>query len=350
MVLRTRSASVLVDKNGVHPSLISKTQARFGLPPGEGLIENPPASNRGVSPQLANVTLPLYDWVNAMTLEFSIDWQNWTNTNDGNRSPTDTPYPLTNTWQIAGAGRGYNAALSNEEGMRLSWHTDRDDMGVHAQYSGQALRNCAAQGVTAKAIATHHHSKKHRCSRVDLAIDTKNEGMSIRTLANYTRKHVAALHVKSFSHIKSHDGGETLYLGSRTSELFMRIYNKAAEQGNKPENPADWVRIEIECKGTRAAQLGVIIANQSEAEVAKLTRGMAKDMADFPHKPWQIAVGDTPIHIAGSQVKSSKTRAWLLETIAPCLANYMNDNDDLAFLSEFLDIVNSYTKKPIDKP
>lgn len=279
-----------------------------------------------------------------MSLEFSIDWLNYTNTQNGNSDPTETPYEFENTWEIASSGRGYNAALSNEQGIRVSWHTDREDMGIHVQYSGQTLRNCAALLVTSGDIASFHHGKKHRCSRIDLAIDTKNEGMSIRTLANFTRKNLSTMPIKAFSHIKSSDGGETLYLGSRASELFMRIYNKAAEQGNKPENPADWIRIELECKGSRAAQIGVIVAKETDTEVVKLTRGLVKNMADFPHKPWQIAVGDTPIAIASAQVKSSKTRAWLLETVAPALANYMNEHDDTKLLTEFLDVVKAYTR------
>jgi len=279
-----------------------------------------------------------------MSLEFSIDWLNYTNTQHGNHEPTDTPYQFENTWEVASSGRGYNAALTNEQGIRVSWHTDREDMGIHVQYSGQCLRNCAALLVTTNDIAAYHHRLKHRCSRIDLAIDTKNEGLSIRYLAKLTRKNLATMPIKAYSHIKSSDGGETLYLGSRTSELFMRIYNKAAEQGNKPENPNDWVRIELECKGSRAAQIGVIVAREQDNEVVKLTRGLCKNMADFAHKPWQIAVGDTPIAIASSQIKSTKTRAWLLETVAPALANYITEHNDTALLPQFLDVVKAYTK------
>lgn len=279
-----------------------------------------------------------------MSLEFTIDWLNFTNTTDGNKEPTDSPYPFDNTWEIAGAGKGYNASLQNEQGIRVSWHTDREDMGIHIQYAGRCLIKCNDLGVTPKQIAVYHHTKRHRCSRIDLAIDTKSEGLSIRKLALFTRKNLPEMGVKSFSHIKSHEGGETLYLGSRTSELFMRIYNKAAEQGNKPENPKDWIRIELECKGERAKQIGVMVALRTDNEIVALTRGLVKSMADFPDKAWQRAVGDTPITIGKSQVKSSKTRAWLLETIAPAMARYISENADEKLLGEFLEVVKAYTK------
>ncbi len=58
------------------------------------------------------------------------------------------------------------------------------------------------------------------------------------------------------------DYGETIYVGSRTGESFMRFYNKLFEVQSKyddislDELPSHWFRAEIEFKGKRAEAIG----------------------------------------------------------------------------------------------
>jgi len=270
-----------------------------------------------------------------MTVEFTTDWLNFTITEMNNRVSTDCPYPNENTWEVGKSGRGYDTTLTNDMGVRLSWHSERKDMGVHVQYSGGCLNRWRELTITPRLIAEYHHKRHDRCSRIDLAIDAKNEGLSILKLSVLVRKGKALTRTDKFSHIKSQDGGETLYLGSRTSEMFMRIYNKFAEQGSKPEHPVDWIRIELECKGERAKQIGVVLANRTDLDMALFARGLIKDFVDFPYLTWQRIVGDTPIHIGKSQEKSGKTREWLLETVAPAMARYVSETGDRAIIADF---------------
>jgi len=270
-----------------------------------------------------------------MTVIFTTDWLNYTITDLGQRSATDCPYPRENTWEVGKSGRGYDTTLSNDLGVRLSWHSERRDMGVHVQYSGGCLNRWRNEQISPRQIAQFHHARYDRCSRIDLALDAENEGLSILKLSAAMRKGKALTRTDKFSHIKSNDGGETLYIGSRVSELFMRIYNKAAEQGNKPENPADWIRIELECKGERAKQIGAVLAMRTETDMALFARGLIKDFIDFPDRVWSRIVGDTAIHIGKSQEKSGKTREWLLGTVAPAMARYIQETGDRAILADF---------------
>lgn len=66
--------------------------------------------------------------------------------------------------------------------------------------------------------------------------------------------------------IQSTDGGSTFYLGKRTSDVFLRIYNKAVESDE--ERYARCHRYELEVKGVRAS----ITATQADG---------APSMADF---------------------------------------------------------------------
>lgn len=270
-----------------------------------------------------------------MTVEFTIDWLNYTVSEPGPKHATACAFPCENTWESTNAGKGYDLAATNDLHIRVSWHSERADMGVHVQYSGNCLNRFRAQQTAPKTIAQYHQRHKHRCSRIDLALDAKNEGLSILRLASYVRRGKAITQTEKYSHIKSQDGGETLYIGSRTSEMFLRVYNKAAEQGNKPENPDDWIRIELECKGERAKQIGAVLASSSEAHMTTFARGLIKDFIDFPYGVWRRCVGDDPIHIAKSQEKSGKTREWLLRTVAPAMARYIQETGDRAIMREF---------------
>lgn len=81
-----------------------------------------------------------------------------------------------------------------------------------------------------------------RATRIDLQV-TVQESVDVPELI--------AAHRAAFRRIKSTDiSGETLYIGSRTSERFWRIYNKA-EQLRRPELDPLW-RWELELKGKRA--------------------------------------------------------------------------------------------------
>jgi len=276
-----------------------------------------------------------------MTLTFSVDWINYTALELGTRVLTHTAYPIDNaSWEPIAPAKGYNVGLQNQNGCRVSWHDKRDDMGVHIQYSGSTLNKYAEAGITAHMIAIHHSLHKDRCTRIDLALDAENEGLKIGTLADETKSGVSGLRVKSYSHILSQDSGETLYLGSRQSEQFMRIYNKAAEQMRE----GDWIRIELECKGSRARELGNRLASESAESMATLTRGLCRNLANFEDSIWQSIVGDMAIAIAKAQAKDPDTKGWLLGSVAPAMGRYIRETQDNQVIEQFLAIVDAFIK------
>jgi DNA relaxase NicK len=56
---------------------------------------------------------------------------------------------------------------------------------------------------------------------------------------------------------KGNGQGKTVNIGSRTSEAFLRVYDKGAEQGTD----VDWTRVELETKG-RLADLACVRMGQ----------------------------------------------------------------------------------------
>lgn len=66
--------------------------------------------------------------------------------------------------------------------------------------------------------------------------------------------------------IKTNKGGRTLYVGRRVSDVYLRLYNKSAEEGVR-EVPARW-RYEVELKNAIAKKTAQAIAASKAPNVA----------------------------------------------------------------------------------
>jgi hypothetical protein len=106
-----------------------------------------------------------------------------------------------------------------------------------------------------------------RLTRLDLCISLHQE---IDLDYWYSRQRAAGAKIKA-----SLINGETLYIGSRKSGRFWRIYNKALEQGI----PGPLFRIEIELKGDRARQAKMLLIQEKRLEIFMSNRiGVVGDL------------------------------------------------------------------------
>lgn len=109
-------------------------------------------------------------------------------------------------------------------------------------------------GVLAKLCWRNVYRVAENITRFDVQV-THRSSEEVRT--RIRRHHKEALsHCKQFKRgpsvalITSNDGGDTLYLGKRQSEVYARIYNKEVESKDKAF--AGCVRYEVEFKGQYA--------------------------------------------------------------------------------------------------
>lgn len=103
-------------------------------------------------------------------------------------------------------------------------------------------------------------------TRIDLAVDDMGQNyFSIADVAQLLEEGSYLSQFRKFNKIQSHltDGTETGYtinMGSRESEVFLRVYDKKLEQIEKahlhPEILPLWVRWELEIKGDKA---GIVV-------------------------------------------------------------------------------------------
>jgi hypothetical protein len=81
---------------------------------------------------------------------------------------------------------------------------------------------------------------------------------------------------------------QTLYIGSRKSEIFWRVYDKAEELG-RPELAPLW-RIELELKGERARQFWGFW-QQNSAHLPGILRGYLWQADGSPREPANSLLG-----------------------------------------------------------
>lgn len=94
------------------------------------------------------------------------------------------------------------------------------------------------------------------CSRLDVAL-TVSFGKPIHHVASLSYQAIELMAEPTIQRVNSlivnTRGGETLYIGSRSSDQFGRVYDKGVESGRK-EMGLEW-RYEVEFKSERAGQV-----------------------------------------------------------------------------------------------
>lgn len=101
-------------------------------------------------------------------------------------------------------------------------------------------------------------------TRLDLAYDDRTGVINLPRLAIDVAERNFIGHAKKSERLYSDDidediQGLTVYVGSRKSDLFIRVYDKAAERGFKPSE-LHWVRIEIQMRRDRAEMAARAVA------------------------------------------------------------------------------------------
>jgi|NitcycUWRBECK01A_1040262.scaffolds.fasta_scaffold00004_2 hypothetical protein len=161
------------------------------------------------------------------------------------------------------------------------------------------------------------------CSRIDIQVTARVPGGDVSEYINTQHNGV-----RSARTLRGHtqhtryevvDGvGQTLYIGKRSSDLFIRIYDKFAESGDEAYKGC--VRLEIEYKGKRSAAIWRALADGSlslRAMMAMLLRDLEERGVDVS---WidldrQDVVRPKPIPL-----KEERTLGWWASQVAPSVA------------------------------
>lgn len=221
------------------------------------------------------------------------------------------------------ARHNYTSAVRfKSSGVMKFWHSTSERQGVHFQYPGSALAALGASGIPPTAVLHKCLAAEGKVTRLDLAIDLIDEVCSISSIARYVNKKKYPGRALQDRHVKSSDGGETLYLGAPSSERQMRIYNKAAESGLDMK----WTRLEIELRDDTAKTIARAFHSGSMGTLHDACWSIACKMIDLRENKHYALFGRATDVIGVPKIeKVTDTEKWIIEQVAPALEKFFRN-------------------------
>lgn len=156
---------------------------------------------------------------------------------------------------------------------------------------------------------THHmpalmRDFEEQFSRIDLAVDMETDITPLQF-----DQAIDAPRIKTRSRMSS-STGQTVYVGSRSSDKFARVYRYY-----EPHPRAHLLRAEFQLKHQYANGIASEIA--AGVTLTSLAAGLGESFG-FTHPCWQPDSQTTPLRVA-SHAQSGNTVSWLTTTVAPLL-------------------------------
>lgn len=214
-------------------------------------MKTPPSNNMGAS--ITNA--PAAPKKNQVL----IDWLSWTlKVSDPDEAIRLSGLDCMDFTQSKTGGMGYRS--SKRSGNVVVFYDGSENMGVHISMTGQGCRQYEALKSTKHCWFQLLHTitaTGANITRLDLAIDNVDGALDldavesacrageVRTLfkKGMTQEGISLLKVKE-------NLGKTFYLGSPTSRLKVRFYDKAAQM----KTQGHWVRCELQLMAERATE------------------------------------------------------------------------------------------------
>lgn len=237
---------------------------------------------------------------------------------------------------------GYTDGYKSVRGTIVYAHLERHGMdfgigrlGVHIVYPGSALNSLESH----LRLLGMHLERGAKVRRIDLARDTFYFDIDLSAMLNEFLAGDANTRARNCRLITG-TVGETFYAGSRKSPTLFRHYDKGAQTGGMPAGI--WYRAEIEIKGDRAHGVAMWIHENGEFSAAEAIKAFYQsDCAE-----WQSAMAGTAQYgVIPSEKKTTDTKAWLINSIAPVVAKHGNQSKQ--FFEDFWEAVQTEMQRRV---
>ena len=240
------------------------------------------------------------------------------------------------------ARNGYRDAYQTQTGVVVQWNVDREEMGYHVVIAGSAIRNVLEHyELDQKTLIQTVLHAGASITRLDVAKDLQGVAISLDAIYEALEQRQYIGTARKFAQIHSIGGGNTIYVGSRQSEKFMRIYDKAAEL----QAPGTlWYRLELETKGMVARSLATELVTGDNW--TSRFDGIARHMVDVAKgRDWQefFVPGDVPTGIPKLE-KQTDREAWIEAQVMPAVVKHFIEHRDskaVALLRAMLDQIDA---------
>lgn len=242
---------------------------------------------------------------------------------------------------------GYRSAYRSAQGVVVQWNVDREEMGYHVVIAGSAIRHVLQyHELDQTALVQSVLDAGGSITRLDLAKDVQGVAISLDEIYQALERGEHNGTARSFSQIHSLGGGNTVYVGSRQSEKFIRIYNKAAQSQLQNEL---WFRFELETKGMVARALATILIEGASWNAAFDT--IALHMVDLPQcKDYKAFYPKSIVEIGIPKLeKKSDREKWIETQVTPAVAKHLvefPDSEAVNRLMALLELIKRQGNNP----
>lgn len=255
-----------------------------------------------------------------MKTSFSVDWLSITLPygNENSFFPQFNFGFPPDAWSGGKGLHGYTQCIKHPYGIMVMSNSNRPEMGTHMVLSGRALSEIAKHNITGLSLAKWAIDHGCKITRMDLAIDVKEQYISPDELFYAPRLKVSTGKPKQENFNKGKERGFTIYVGSRSSEKFMRVYDKAAEQG-LPDDVL-WTRFELELKGDAALSAARTLFGMKTKQAAVYASKLMRGFWLVDHPLYDQIMGSDKDYVAGSKDTQHDTLNWLMGQVARSMA------------------------------
>lgn len=204
---------------------------------------------------------------------------------------------------------GYTQAWQLRSGTFIQFNGNRPEMGVNMVCSGQALAHIGWRQPLKLAV------DRGSVSRLDVTIDVNDVSFDLEALYKLVDSGSCQTKARNCSFITSKTG-KTLYVGKRSADRMLRIYDKGGELGG---TLGEHWRIEAEIKGRPA----MATAKRLLAEEQDGYKVFASILACPLHKGYSDAIKATVAEKPFDTDKRRRdTESWLFGLVAKVMADH----------------------------
>lgn len=244
--------------------------------------------------------------------------------------------------ELEKGGLGYKGQLINNN-VRI-YYNGNVGMGICSSISGKGCRYMESQGINLWSLVFRlSRSDKINITRLDLALDTDIKLIDKIRASIDTQKYISKS--RSISYIcksgKDSTRTETIYLGSRSSDLMIRIYDKAIEQSL---SDIDWERWEIVLRKDKIRQaLPLLRKNISQTfknilytyfrPIKEIETNKSRSQVEKWYLKFLGQVEKVSLYRDPSQKTIEDKWAWVEKQVAPTLSLLALAFDNTEFLS-----------------
>lgn len=278
------------------------------------------------------------DWI---TATFPIEWNEMQKT-----SNHDWTLPTGGGFDVVSVGRKfgyYKRAVELSCGGTLQFSDNLETVKPHAMLNLTGanmnwLHQHAPKNSDEKLISWLHINARN-VTRLDFAVDIFNGGSVPEFLgACQSGQAKTRAAISNYEAIKG-KRGHTVYVGSKDSELRMRVYDKAAEMGQFEKT---WTRIELQARGDYAMALKLDMNNKgvSIGGTDRINKFCDATCLDW----WKHAIDTQGKPSSGYHDTNANWRKWAMDTVLPSLLDHADTDEDILAM-----IVHALHEKLLNK-